>query len=92
MGGTTGTDLRIDIEMAEAYLFDRKTILPCAAFLEGEYGIRGLYVGVPARLGEGGVEKVIEITLTPEERQALEVSASHVKELVEATDKVLAQA
>ncbi len=79
------------IRMAEAYLFDKKEILPCAAYLEGEYGIHGLYVGVPVQIGAGGVEKVFEIALTPEEKQALAVSASHVRELVEATDKVLAQ-
>jgi malate dehydrogenase len=79
------------IRMAEAYLFDKKEILPCAAYLEGEYGIHGLYVGVPVQIGAGGVEKVFEIALTPEEKQALAVSAAHVRELVEATDKVLAQ-
>jgi malate dehydrogenase len=79
------------IRMAEAYLFDKKEILPCAAYLEGEYGIHGLYVGVPVQIGAGGVEKVFEIALTPEEKQALAVSASHVRELVEATDKVLAR-
>ncbi|HLK12705.1 MAG TPA: malate dehydrogenase [Candidatus Binatia bacterium] len=80
------------IRMAEAYLFDKKEVLPCAAFLEGEYGLRGLYVGVPVQIGAGGVERVFEIALTAEEKQALAVSASHVRELVEATDKVLAQA
>ncbi|HZP43631.1 MAG TPA: malate dehydrogenase [Candidatus Binatia bacterium] len=80
------------IQMAEAYLHDRKAILPCAAYLEGEYGLRGLYVGVPVQIGAGGVEKVLEISLTPEERKALETSASHVKELVEATARVLAAA
>jgi malate dehydrogenase len=80
------------IEMAEAYLNDRKKVLPAAAYLEGEYGLRGLYVGVPVQIGAGGVGKVIEIALTPEEKQALAVSADHVKELVEATAKVLAAA
>jgi len=80
------------LQMAEAYLHDRKAVLPCAAYLEGEYGLRGLYVGVPVRIGAGGVEKILEIDLTPDERKALDVSASHVKELVEATDRVLAQA
>jgi malate dehydrogenase len=78
------------IAMAESYLFDRKAVLPCAAYLEGEYGLRDLYVGVPVQIGAGGVEKVFEIALTPEEKKALQVSASHVRELVEATDKVLA--
>jgi malate dehydrogenase len=77
------------LQMAEAYLHDRKAVLPCAAYLEGEYGLRGLYVGVPVRIGAEGVEQVIEIDLTDDERRALEVSASHVRELVEATDRVL---
>jgi malate dehydrogenase len=76
--------------MADAYLNDRKAILPCAAWLEGEYGLRDLYVGVPVQIGGGGVERVLEIKLTPEEKKALEVSASHVKELVEAMGRVLA--
>jgi malate dehydrogenase len=80
------------LSMAEAYLRDRKVVLPAAAYLEGEYGLDGLYVGVPVQIGAGGVEKVLEIDLTPDERSALEVSASHVRELVEATDRVLAQA
>jgi malate dehydrogenase len=80
------------IEMAEAYLTDRKQVLPCAAWLEGEYGLKDLYVGVPVQIGAGGVEKVLEIALTADERKALDVSASHVRELVEATDKVLANA
>jgi malate dehydrogenase len=80
------------IQMAEAYLKDRKQVLPCAAWLEGEYGLQGLYVGVPVQIGAGGVEKVLEIALTADERKALDVSASHVRELVEATDKVLASA
>jgi malate dehydrogenase len=78
------------IEMAEAYLADRKKVLPCAAYLEGEYGLRGLYVGVPVQIGAGGVERVLEIELTADEKKALAVSADHVKELVEATAKVLA--
>ena len=80
------------IEMAEAYLKDRKKVLPCAAYLEGEYGLRGLYVGVPAQVGAGGVEKVLEISLNEDEKRALAVSAEHVQELVEATAKVLAAA
>jgi malate dehydrogenase len=78
------------LQMAEAYLYDRKTVLPAAAYLEGEYGLSGLYVGVPVQLGAGGVEKVFEIALTPDEKKAVEVSASHVRELVDATARVLA--
>jgi malate dehydrogenase len=80
------------IQMAEAYLHDRKATLPCAAWLEGEYGLRDLYVGVPVQIGAGGVERVYEISLTDAERKALAVSASHVKELVEAMGRVLAAA
>ncbi|SRR5579875_209042 len=76
-------------EMVEAYLLDRKKILPCAAYLEGEYGVSGCYAGVPVLLGAGGVEKVIEIELTPAERSAFERSVAHVRELVAAMDKVL---
>jgi malate dehydrogenase len=69
-------------EMVEAILKDKKKILPCAAYLEGEYGITGLYVGVPVKLGEKGIEQIIEIKLTPQEKAELEKSASAVKELV----------
>jgi malate dehydrogenase len=70
------------VEMVEAIFKDKKKILPCAAYLEGEYGIRGYYVGVPAKLGKGGVEEIIQIKLTPEENAALRRSADAVKELV----------
>jgi malate dehydrogenase len=71
------------VEMVDAILNDRKKILPCAAFLEGEYGINGLYVGVPAKLGQNGIDQIVEITLTLEERAALQKSAAAVKELVD---------
>ena len=77
------------IRMAEAYLFDKKEVLPCAALLEGEYGVKGFYVGVPVQIGAGGIERVIEITLTPTEREALASSVEHVRELVEASEKFL---
>jgi malate dehydrogenase len=77
------------IQMAEAYLFDRKQILPCAALLEGEYGVQGFFVGVPVLIGAGGVERVVEIDLTPAERKAFEASVAHVRELVEAMEKFL---
>ncbi len=70
-------------EMVEAILKDKKKILPCAVYLEGEYGIRGLFVGVPVKLGARGVEQIIEIKLTAEENAALQKSAAAVKELVE---------
>jgi malate dehydrogenase len=68
--------------MAEAILLDRRRILPCAVYLQGEYGIDGLFVGVPVVLGDGGMEKVIEITLTDDEKAALDASAAAVRELV----------
>jgi malate dehydrogenase len=69
------------VEMAESILKDKKKILPCAAYLEGEYGIRDLFIGVPVKLGAKGVEQVIEIKLTPEENTALQKSAAAVQEL-----------
>jgi len=71
------------VEMVEAILKDKKKILPCAVYLEGEYGIHGLYVGVPAKLGRQGVEQIIQIKLTAEERAALERSAAAVRELTQ---------
>jgi malate dehydrogenase len=70
------------IEMAEAYLKDQKRLLPCAAFLSGEYGVSDLYVGVPVILGAGGVEKIVEIKLTDEAKANLTVSVDAVKELL----------
>jgi malate dehydrogenase len=69
------------VEMVEAILKDKKKILPCAAFLKGEYGIEGYYIGVPCKLGAAGLEKIIEIKLAPEEDAALKKSAAAVKEL-----------
>jgi malate dehydrogenase len=69
-------------EMVEAILKDKKKILPCAAYLDGEYGIKGLFVGVPVKLGAKGIEEVIQIKLTPEENAALQKSANSVRELV----------
>ncbi len=71
------------VEMTEAILKDKKKILPCAAYLEGEYGINGLYVGVPCKLGARGLEQIIEINLQAEERIALQKSAAAVQELVD---------
>src|SRR5436305_6713445 len=70
------------VEMTESILKDKKKILPCAAYLEGEYGIQNLYVGVPCKLGARGLEQIIEINLTTEERIALQKSAAAVQELV----------
>ena len=77
------------VQMAAAYLQDRKQILPCAAYLEGEYGIDGVYFGVPVSIGAGGVERVIEVDLSDKEKQEMEVSVGHVRELVTAMDAIL---
>ena len=79
------------IQMTEAYLYDKKQILPCAAYLEGEYGIEGVYFGVPVSIGAGGVERVVDIALSDKEKQEMQVSVSHVQELIAAMDNVLAQ-
>jgi malate dehydrogenase len=71
------------IAMAESYLLDKKRVLPCAAYLKGEYGIEGYYMGVPVVIGAGGVEKVIEAKLNAEEKTALLESFGHVKTLVD---------
>jgi malate dehydrogenase len=71
------------VEMAEAILKDKKKILPCAAYLEGEYGIKNLFIGVPVKLGSKGVEQIIEIRLNEEEKKALQSSAEAVRKLVE---------
>ena len=76
------------IEMAEAYLKDKKRVLPCAAYVDGAYGIDGLYVGVPVVLGAGGVEKVVEITLNADEQTMLDHSIAAVKTLAEVVAKV----
>jgi len=70
------------VEMAESILKDKKKVLPCAAYLEGEYGINGLYVGVPVKLGARGIEKIYEIKLTADEQAKLQKSAASVQELV----------
>jgi malate dehydrogenase len=71
------------VEMVEAILKDKKKILPCAAYLNGQYGTRGLYVGVPVKLGRAGVEQIIEIKLMPDEQAAFDKSAASVRELVD---------
>ena len=69
--------------MVDAILRDRKRVLPCAAYLQGEYGTDGLFVGVPVVLGAGGMEQIVEIELTADERAAFDRSAAAVRELVE---------
>jgi malate dehydrogenase len=71
------------IAMAESYLLDRKRVLPCAALLEGEYGIKDYFMGVPAQIGSGGVEKVLQVELTPEEKALLQKSFESVKKTVD---------
>ena len=72
------------IQMAEAYLKDQKRVLPCAAYLDGQYGVKGLYVGVPVVIGAGGVERIVEISLSAEEKAAFDKSVGSVKGLVDA--------
>ncbi len=75
------------VEMAESILKDKKKILPCAVLLEGEYGIKGLFIGVPVKLGKNGVEEILEIALTNEEDEALKKSAAAVQSLVDVLKK-----
>lgn len=76
------------VEMAESILKDKKKILPCAVYLQGEYGINGLFVGVPVKLGKNGVEEIIALNLTVDEKKALDKSAAAVRELVDAMKKM----
>ena len=76
------------IAMAESYLLDKKRVLPCAAWLNGEYGVKGLYVGVPVVIGAKGVERIVELELTSAERADFDKSVGAVKGLVEACQKI----
>jgi malate dehydrogenase len=76
------------IQMAESYLKDKRRVLPCAAYLTGEYGVRGMYVGVPVIIGANGVEKIVEIDLNAAERQMFMKSVESVKGLIEACGKI----
>ena len=78
------------IQMAEAYLKDKKRLLPCAAYLTGQYGVNGMYVGVPVVIGAGGVEKIVEISLNADEKKMFDHSVNAVKGLVELTKKMMA--
>ncbi len=75
------------VEMAESILKDKKKVLPCSTYLEGEYGIDGLFVGVPVKLGADGVEKIYEVRLTDDERAMLKKSADSVQEMVDVLKK-----
>lgn len=76
------------VVMAESYLLDQKRLLPCAAYVQGEYGLQGLYIGVPVLLGKKGVERIMEISLTSQERELLHKSAAFVQELIEASKRL----
>ncbi len=80
------------IQMAEAYLKDKRRVLPCAAYLKGEYGVKGLYVGVPCVIGARGVEKVVEIKLNPDEKKMFNKSVRAVKGLIKTVQKITAKA
>jgi malate dehydrogenase len=79
------------IQMAESYLKDKRRVLPCAAFLNGEYGVKGMYVGVPVVIGANGVERIVEIDLNAAERQMFVKSVESVKGLIEACSKIAPQ-
>ena len=74
--------------MAEAYLRDKKRVMPCAAYLKGEYGVKGLYVGVPVVIGARGVEKIVEISLNATEKKAFRTSVGHVRSLVKLVERM----
>ena len=76
------------IQMAEAYLFDRKAVLPCAAYVDGAYGLSGMYVGVPVVLGANGVERVVEVHLNADEQKEFTESVAHVQRLIDIVEKI----
>jgi len=78
-------------QMVDAILHDRQMVLPCAVLLQGEYGVDGLFVGVPVKLGRSGVQDIVEIELTDEEQAAFDASAGAVRELVDVMDQMTAQ-
>lgn len=80
------------IQMAESFLKDKKRILPCAAYLSGQYGIKDMYVGVPAVIGAGGIEKIVELQLNAEEKVMFDASVKAVRDLMDATRPILAKA
>ena len=75
--------------MIEAVLLDKKRMLPCTVFLEGEYGWDGIFFGVPVTLGVSGIENIIELKLTDEEKKAIDTSAQDVKKMIDEVDKLL---
>jgi malate dehydrogenase len=80
------------IAMAESYLLDKKRVLPCAVYLTGQYGVKDLYVGVPVVIGAKGVERIVEISLNPEEKAMFDKSVASVRTLVEAARKIQKEA
>ncbi len=76
------------IAMAESYLKDKKRVMPCACYLDGEYGVEGLYIGVPCVIGAGGVEKIMEVKLTPDEQVAFDKSVDAVRKLKDVADRL----
>ena len=76
------------IAMAESYLRDKKRVLPCAAYVDGKYGLKDIYVGTPVVIGAGGVERIVELSLTLEERAQFDKSVDSVKGLIEACRKL----
>ena len=77
------------IQMAEAYLLNQKKLLPCAAFLNGQYGLKNMYMGVPTIIGNKGIEKIIEVKLSANEKSMLKKSVKSVQGLVNAVEKIL---
>jgi len=80
------------MQMVEAIVRDKKRLIPCAAYCDKEYGVGGYYVGVPVILGSGGVEKIIELSLTPQEKEGFQKSVDAVKSLVASMTKLLESA
>ena len=79
------------IAMADAFLKDKKRVMPAAAYLNGEYGLKGMYVGVPVVIGAGGIEKIVEINLNPDEKKAFDTSVAAVKKLIDESQAILAK-
>jgi malate dehydrogenase len=77
------------IAMAESYLKDKKRMIPCAAMLNGEYGVKGLYIGVPVVIGAAGVERIVEVEFNAEEKAMFDKSVAAVKSLIDATNKIV---
>jgi malate dehydrogenase len=77
------------IAMAESYLKDKKRMIPCAALLNGEYGVKGLYIGVPVVIGKEGVERIVEVEFNAEEKAMFDKSVAAVKSLIDATNKIV---